>query len=55
MNTTGITAGRGLDALRAAIAGQVFVPGEAGYDQARRAWNLAGPGRAELGRLVRAR
>ena len=41
MNTTDITAGRGLDALRAALAGQVFVPGEAGYDQARRAWNLA--------------
>ena len=41
MKTTDITAGRGLEALRAAIAGQVFVPGEAGYDQARQAWNLA--------------
>jgi hypothetical protein len=41
MNTTDITAGRGLEALRAAIAGQVFVPGEVGYDQARQAWNLA--------------
>ena len=41
MNTTDITAGRGLEALRAAIAGQVLVPGEAGYDQARQAWNLA--------------
>ena len=41
MNTTDTTAGRDLDALRAAIAGQVFVPGEAGYDQARQAWNLA--------------
>ena len=41
MNTTDITAGRGLEALRAAIAGQVFVPGEAGYGQARQAWNLA--------------
>jgi FAD/FMN-containing dehydrogenase len=41
MNTTDITAGRDLEALRAAIAGQVFVPGEAGYDQARQAWNLA--------------
>jgi FAD binding domain len=41
MNITDITAGRGLEALRAAIAGQVFVPGEAGYDRARQAWNLA--------------
>src|SRR5262249_61072266 len=32
---------RDLAALRAAIAGQVFVPGQAGYDQARQAWNLA--------------
>jgi len=41
MNTTDITPARGLEALRAALAGQVFVPGEAGYDQARQAWNLA--------------
>jgi hypothetical protein len=41
MNASDIVGGRDLDALRAAIAGQVFVPGEAGYDQARRAWNLA--------------
>jgi len=34
-------AGRDLQAPRAAIAGQVFVPGQAGYDQARQAWNLA--------------
>jgi hypothetical protein len=34
-------AGRDLNALRAAIAGEVFVPGQAGYDQARAAWNLA--------------
>jgi FAD/FMN-containing dehydrogenase len=34
-------AGRDLEALRAVIAGQVFVPGEAGYDQARQGWNLA--------------
>jgi hypothetical protein len=34
-------AGRDLEALRAAIAGQVFVPGQAGYDQARQGWNLA--------------
>jgi FAD/FMN-containing dehydrogenase len=30
-----------LEALRAAIAGQVSVPGEVSYDQARQAWNLA--------------
>ena len=41
MNITDTIAGRDLEALRAAIAGQVFVPGEAGYDQARQAWNLA--------------
>jgi FAD/FMN-containing dehydrogenase len=41
MNSTDITVGRGLEVLRAAITGQVFVPGEAGYDQARQAWNLA--------------
>ncbi len=41
MNTTDTIVGRGLEALRAAIAGQVFVPGEAGYGQARQAWNLA--------------
>jgi hypothetical protein len=41
MNITDDIAGRDLDALRAAIAGQVFVPGQAGYDQARQAWNLA--------------
>jgi FAD/FMN-containing dehydrogenase len=40
-NTADTVADRGLDALRAAIAGQVFVPGEASYDQARQAWNLA--------------
>jgi hypothetical protein len=41
MNTTDTMAGRDLEALRAALAGQVFIPGQAGYDQARRAWNLA--------------
>ena len=29
------------ETLRAAIVGEVFVPGEVGYDQARQAWNLA--------------
>ena len=41
MNSTDTMAGRDLEALRAAIAGQVFVPGEVGYDQARQGWNLA--------------
>jgi hypothetical protein len=41
MNITDTIAGRDLEALRTAIAGQVFVPGKAGYDQARQAWNLA--------------
>jgi FAD/FMN-containing dehydrogenase len=41
MNSTDTMAGRDLQALRAAIAGQVFVPGQAGYDQARQGWNLA--------------
>jgi hypothetical protein len=41
MNIKDTNAGRDLEALRAAIAGQVFVPGQAGYDQARQAWNLA--------------
>src|SRR5690242_3544311 len=41
MNIKHTTADRDLEALRVAIAGQVFVPGQAGYDQARQAWNLA--------------
>jgi FAD/FMN-containing dehydrogenase len=41
MNIKDTTADRDLEALRPAIAGQVFVPGQAGYDQARQAWNLA--------------
>jgi FAD/FMN-containing dehydrogenase len=32
---------RPAETLRAAISGEAFVPGEAGYDQACRAWNLA--------------
>jgi hypothetical protein len=31
---------RDLEALRAALSGQVLVRGQAGYDQARQAWNL---------------
>jgi FAD/FMN-containing dehydrogenase len=41
MNIKNTMAGRDLEALRAAVAGQVFVPGQVGYDQARQAWNLA--------------
>jgi hypothetical protein len=41
MNITDTMAGRDLEALRAGIAGQVLVPVQAGYDQARQAWNLA--------------
>jgi FAD/FMN-containing dehydrogenase len=41
MNSKNTIADSDLDTLRAAIAGQVSVPGQAGYDQARQAWNLA--------------
>jgi FAD/FMN-containing dehydrogenase len=41
MNIKDTTADGDLEALRAAVAGQVFVRGQAGYDQARQAWNLA--------------
>jgi hypothetical protein len=41
MNTPSTAAPRTTETLKAAIAGQVFVRGEAGYDQARQAWNLA--------------
>src|SRR5215472_124121 len=41
MNTSNAIADRAAEALRAAIAGDVFIPGDYGYDQARRAWNLA--------------
>src|SRR5215471_21685961 len=41
MNIKNAIADSDLDALRAAIAGPVFVPGKAGYGQARQAWNLA--------------
>ena len=41
MNNPDVMTGRTTDTLQAAIAGEVFVPGDQGYDQARRAWNLA--------------
>src|SRR5215470_8867978 len=40
MTPTAITY-RTIATLQATIAGQVSVPGEAGYDLARQAWNLA--------------
>jgi len=40
MSTADTIAGRDLAALRAAVAGPVSVPGDAGYGQARQAWNL---------------
>jgi FAD/FMN-containing dehydrogenase len=41
MSTSNVITNDTTQALRAAIAGEVFVPGDPGYDQARRAWNLA--------------
>jgi len=41
MNTPSTAVLRITQTLKAAIAGQVLVPGQAGYDQARQAWNLA--------------
>jgi FAD/FMN-containing dehydrogenase len=41
MTTANTAAPRTTQALQAAIAGRVFVPGQAGYDQARQPWNLA--------------
>ena len=40
MTISNAIAGRDLETLRAAITGQVFAPGEVGYDEARRTWNL---------------
>jgi FAD/FMN-containing dehydrogenase len=41
MNTANAITSRTAWTLRAAIAGEVFLPGDPGYDQARQAWNLA--------------
>src|SRR5215469_12987840 len=41
MTTSDTIAGRDLEMLRAAVTGEVSASGEVGYDQARRAWNLA--------------
>lgn len=39
MSNSKVSAGP-VETLRAAISGDVFVPGDDGYDEARRAWNL---------------
>src|SRR5215510_9777256 len=41
MRTSNAVAYGAAQTLRAAIAGEVFVPGDPGYDRARQAWNLA--------------
>ena len=41
MNISKVSARRTAETLRAAMSGEVFVPGDDGYDEARRAWNLA--------------
>jgi FAD/FMN-containing dehydrogenase len=41
MSTTSTTTHRSTQILRDTISGDVFVPGDNGYDQARGAWNLA--------------
>src|SRR6516225_3335120 len=41
MTTSDSIAGHDLEMLREAVTGAVFAPGDAGYDQARQAWNLA--------------
>jgi FAD/FMN-containing dehydrogenase len=41
MSTSNPVAGRDLGTLRTAVTGDVFARGDHGYDEARRAWNLA--------------
>ena len=40
MSTAHAITDRTTETLRSAIAGDVYIPGDHGYDQARRAWNL---------------
>jgi hypothetical protein len=40
MSTAEMVAPSGLETLRAMVAGDVFAPGDDGYDDARRAWDL---------------
>ena len=55
MTTPTTTVRRGADGLRSSIAGDVFFPGDDGYDEARRAWNLAADQRPAVGRARRVR
>ena len=48
MTTSDTIVDRDLETLRAAVTGEVSAPGEAGYDQARQAWNLAADERPAL-------
>jgi FAD/FMN-containing dehydrogenase len=41
MNSLNTVVRRTAETLRSAVAADVFVPGDRGYDQARQAWNLA--------------
>jgi FAD/FMN-containing dehydrogenase len=40
MTTSNPIAGRDLETLRTTVTGDVFAPGDLGYDEARRPWNL---------------
>ena len=40
MNTSETIAPSGLEMLKAMVAGEVVIPGDGGYDEARRTWNL---------------
>jgi hypothetical protein len=40
MTTSNPITGRDVETLRTAVTGDVFTPGEVGYDEARQAWNL---------------
>lgn len=40
MNTSETIAPSSLETLKAMVAGDVFVAGDGGYDEARRAWDL---------------
>ena len=41
MTLSDTIAARDLETLRTAVTGGIFALGDAGYDQARQAWNLA--------------